>query len=121
MTQMLSQLPYLSQVERLEICESGEYPKPKDGSYMDTSQWLGLLHLFSALQSLYVSKGLVPIIAAALRELTKGRAMEVIPTLSSLFLEGLQPSGPAQEAISSFVATRQLSGHPVAVHDWVFE
>jgi hypothetical protein len=109
-----------SQVEQLEICESLAYHIRKDNLDMDAPQWLGLLHLFSALQSLYVSKRLVPLIAAALSELTKGRVMEVIPTLRNLFLEELQPSGPAQESMSLFVATRQSSDHPVAVHDWAY-
>jgi len=82
MTQILSQqLPDLFQVERLWICDSQEYPKPIDALYfMNTPQCLELLHLFGALQSLYVSKGRVPLIAAALRELTNGRVMEVINT-----------------------------------------
>ena len=75
--------------------------------------------MFSALQSLYVSKGRVPLIATVLRELAKGRVMEVIPTLRNFFLEEPQASGPTQEAIRSFVVARQLSDHPVAVHDWM--
>ena len=34
------------------------------------------------------------------------------------FLEELQSSGPAEEAIGQFVASRQLLGHPVAVSGW---
>ena len=85
---------------------------------MDTSLWLELFHLFIALQCLYVSAKLVAPVAVALQELTEGRTMEVLPALHSLFLEGLEPSGPVPEGIKLFVAARQLSDHPVDVQSW---
>jgi hypothetical protein len=85
---------------------------------MDSSLWLELFHLFIAVQSLYVTKELVPPIAAALQELGEGRTMEVLPALRNLFFEGLQPAGPVQKAMQSFVASRQLSDHPVVIQNW---
>jgi hypothetical protein len=67
------------------------------------------------LQSLYISKGLVPLIESALQGLVGGRTMEVLPVLRELSLEGLQPSEPVPKGIESFVAARELSGHPLAV------
>jgi len=42
----------------------------------------------------------------------------VLPALKNLSLttSDLSPSGPLKEAIEEFIATRQLSGHPVTVH-----
>ena len=50
-----------------------------------------------------------------LQDLCGDRAAEVLPTLDSLFLQCVQPSGSVQDAIQPFVTARQLSGHHVAV------
>jgi hypothetical protein len=113
------QLPLLSHIEQLGI--SLHHPtniKWIDNPDMDSSLWLELFHLFIALQTLYVSATLVAPVATALQELTEGRAMEVLPALHNLFLEGLEPSGPVPEGIKSFVAARQLSDHHVTVQSW---
>jgi hypothetical protein len=113
------QLPLLSHVEQLEIIQ---YPQANiewiDNPDMDSLLWLELFHLFIAVQSLHVSEKLVPPIAAALQEFTGERTMEVLPALSSLFLEGLGPSGPVKKGITSFVASRQQFDHPVAMQSW---
>jgi F-box-like len=121
-TQILSrQLPRLHHVERFEIREPG-YPLHRieweDDPDMDPSQWLELFRLLIAVQSLYVSERLVYRVAAALKELTGEMATEVLPALRSLSLEGLQPSGPVQDAIKSFVTVRQLTGLPVVIQPW---
>jgi len=121
MVQVFSQqLPILSHVERLELRESPwEYIRWKDDPDLDSLLWLELFHLFIAVQNLYVSEILIPLVAAAFQKLTEGVTMEVFPVLRNLFLEGFQPSGPVYETIKSFVAARQSSGHPVAIQDWV--
>jgi len=113
------QLPLLSHVEQLDVSQFHDsnidwIHNPN----MVSSLWLGLFHLFIALQRLCVSAELVPPVAAALQELKGERTMEVLPALHSLFLEGLEPSGPVPEGIQSFVAARQLSDHHVAVQRW---
>jgi hypothetical protein len=113
------QLPLLSNVQQLEIYQDRrENIEFMDNPDMDSSLWLELFHLFIALQRLYISKGLMAPVSAALQELTEGRTMEVLPALRSLFLEGLKPSGPVPEGIQSFVAARQLSDHHVDVRSW---
>jgi hypothetical protein len=112
------QLPLLSHVERLEIIRSPYARMRRDNPDMDSSLWLELFHLFIAVQCLCVSEKLVPPVAAALQGLTGERTMEVLPVLRRLFLEGLGTSGPIQEGIRSFVASRQQSDHPVAVQSW---
>jgi hypothetical protein len=113
------QLPLLSHVEQLEVFQySQENIEWIDNPDVDSSLWLELFHLFTALRSLRVSEKLVPPVDATLQEFTEGRTMEVLPALHSLSLEGLEPSGPVPEGIKLFVAARQLSGHPVAVQSW---
>ena len=67
------------------------------------------------MKDFYVSKEFARRIAPALEKLVGARMTEMLPTLQNLFLAGLQPSGPLQEAIERFVATRQLISRPVAV------
>jgi F-box-like len=113
------QLPLLSHVEHLEIYQDHMANiELMDNPDMDSSLWLDLFHLFIAAQSLRVSHKLVPPVATALQELRWERTMEVLPALHSLFLEGLEESGPLQEGIRSFVASRQQSDHPVVVQSW---
>jgi hypothetical protein len=113
------QLHLLSHVEQLEIIQSTSATiEWIDNPDMDPSLWLELLHLFIAVQSLGVSEKLAPPVTAALQELTGERTMEVLPALHSLFLEGLEPSGPVQEGIKSFVASRQQADHPIALQSW---
>ena len=108
-------LPVLSFVEQLSICEPRRASLSWRGD-MSSLQWLQLFLPFIAVRDLYVSEQLVPFATAALKELTGERSMEVLPALNRLFLERFQPSGFVQEAIEPFVSSRQLSGHPVAVH-----
>ena len=122
MTQIFSQqLALLSHVEHFEIREP-DYSLHRigweDDPDMDPSQWLELFRLLIAVQSLYVSERLVHRVAAALKELTRDVAMEVLPALRILSLEGLglQPSSESvQGAIKSFVTTRQLTNNPVTI------
>jgi hypothetical protein len=109
-------LPALATVEHFYIHKGG-YMSPRWQSDIENSQWLEVLHLFTAAGNLYLSKEVSPRIAPALQELVGGRTTEVLPTLQSLSLE-VQPSGPVQEAIGDFLAARQLSGHPIAVSSW---
>jgi hypothetical protein len=79
-------------------------------------QWLELLHPFSAVKDLRLSKSVASRVAQALRGLPAERVMGVLPALEIVFISGLQPFGPVREAISEFVDARQLSGHPVSIH-----
>ena len=108
-------LPTLSSVEQLSVCEPCRASLSWTGD-MSSFQWLQLFLPFIAVRDLYVSKQLVPFATAALKELTGERSVEVLPALNRLFLEGFQPSGNVQEVIEPFVSSRQLSGHPVVIH-----
>jgi hypothetical protein len=116
MTQILShQLRLLSHVEQLEI---REYTWVSEDLVIDPSLLLELFSLFMDVKSLYISGKLVATVAAALKELTKERAMDAFPTLCNLYLEGLQSSGFVQELINTFVASRQLSDQAVVAQSW---
>jgi hypothetical protein len=100
-------------VERLDICEM-KYNPTRWQDDIEDSQWLEVLHPFTAAKDLCVSREFLPRIAPALQEF----AGEVLPSLHNLFLEDLQSSGPVQGAIEKFVAARQVAGHPIAVSHW---
>ena len=82
---------------------------------VENTLWLELLLPFPAVKNLYLSKDFAPGIMAALQEII---GTEVLPSLQNLFVKGLEPLGPFQENIQQFIATRRLSGHPIAISDW---
>jgi len=110
----LSPLPNL---ERLEIFHSRE--SRRGGQLEDdieNLQWLELLHPFTSVKqlALYNNK-IVILVARALQELAGERVTDVLPALQSLVFIRSLGSGPTKKAIAQFVATRQISGHPVAI------
>jgi hypothetical protein len=109
--------PSVDMVERLYIYGS-QYLPSRWQDDIENMQWQEIFHLFTAVKYLYVSWNFTRCIAFALQELGRGRVADVLPALESLFLEDLQPSGPVQEAIRTFVAERQLLGHAVTVSNW---
>jgi len=120
-----SSLSLIPSLEHLYICED-KYTRSRWQDDVEDDQWLELLHPFTTVKNLYLSKGVVPRIAPALQELVGERLTEVLPALQGLWLEEPCPlglaehrlSGPVQEAIEKFVASRLLSGHPIAVSLW---
>jgi hypothetical protein len=109
-------LPPLSALENLYIYENPKSP-PDWRDDIENTLWLELLHPFSAVKNLYLSEEFVPRVAPALQELVGGRTAEVLPTLQNIFLEGRELP-VVQEGIATFVAARQLSGHPITVSLW---
>jgi hypothetical protein len=105
---------FISSLENLYIREDG-YPRLRWQDDIENAQWLELLHPFTALKNLYLSKEFTPRIAPVLEEVVGERVVEILPALQGLFLEEVNPAGPVQEAIEKFVAARQPSGHPIAV------
>jgi len=100
-------------VERLDVRSTHtSLAMPGD---LGPAQLLELFRQFSAVQSLYVSVNMNPLVVAALNESTGDRAEEVLPALRELFLERLEPSGLLWEAIQLFVTARQHSDHPMAI------
>ena len=120
-SQIFSEQPsLLSHAEQLELCENLALARTtwKTEPDMDSSLWLELFRLFTSVQSLYLSETLVPPVAVALQELSDEGTIGLLPALQSVFMEGLQPVGPEQKAIQSFVDSRRLSGHPVIIQNW---
>jgi hypothetical protein len=111
-------LPFLSTLKELYILEtkrSQTYWKDN----IENREWLELLHSFTAVKNLYLSKELAPLIGPALQELVEGRTTELLPTLENIFLEGLESSGHVPKGIGQFVAARQVfSSHPVTISRW---
>src|SRR5258707_15851464 len=96
--------------EHLYICDRFLPPHWQDD--IEDGQWLEVLHPFTSVKYLYLSRELTPSIAPALQELVGERVTEGFPALKSLFLQELTPAGPGEEAIGKLVAARQRAGHP---------
>jgi hypothetical protein len=105
---------FILAVKHLDIIWS---PWRLEDEVIENSEWLELLRLFTAVESLYISEEAVPRIAPALQELVVEGVAEVLPALETLTLD-VSTSGPIQEGIARFVSARQLSGHPVAISYW---
>ena len=88
---------------------------------VDDTRWLETFRPFTAVKDLYLHKEIAQCIAPALQELVEERATYALPALKRIFLEGLETSGPVEEAIGQFVAARQLLGRPVALSRWLTE
>jgi hypothetical protein len=84
---------------------------------IENSQWLEVLHPFTAVKDLYISQIFTPRVVPALLELVGETVTEVLPALQTVFFEEPLPLG-FQEEIGKFVAARQLAGHPIAVSRW---
>jgi hypothetical protein len=110
-------LPPLSTLEDLYIHEA-PYSLPSWQDNVENELWLELLHPFTSVKNLYLSKQFAPQIMTALQELVGFRTSEVVPTLQNIFLEELRPPEPVQEGFGQFVAARQAIGHPIAVSRW---
>jgi len=70
--------------------------------------------LFTAVNGLYLSKGIALRVARTLQGLTRESVVtDMLPSLRNIFVEELKPTGSVHvhEAIGQFVAMRQLSGH----------
>ena len=111
-------LPSFSVLEDLHISEQRRRQRHWQDN-VENTQWLELLHPFAAVKHLFLSEEITRRIVPVLQELVGGRATEVLPTLQNIFLERLEPSGPVQEGIGHFVATRQeVTSHLIAVSRW---
>ena len=112
----------LSPLPTLEDLYIDEYPYWRRAweDNIDNASWLELLHPFTTVKNLFLSKNIAPRVVPALHELVEGRTTEVLPTLQNVFIEELQPSesGPVQEGVGKLVAARQLTGHPIVVSCW---
>jgi F-box-like len=106
---------FIHMVERLVI-GGGHHSRLDWEDGIDDGQWLELLHPFTAVKNLYLSKEFAPRIAPYLQELVGRRTTEVFPTLQDIILDELHPPKPVEEAFEKFIAARQLSNHPVTIY-----
>ena len=104
-------------MENLYIDED-QYPRLDWKDDIEDSEWLDLLHPFSAVKNLYLSRQFAPRIAPALQELAGERTTEVFPALQNIFLQGFRSLRLVQEGIARFISARQLINHPVAISVW---
>jgi hypothetical protein len=106
---------FIPAVEHLYILENG-FSQLRWLNYVESSEWLDLLHPFTAAKDLYISPKIMPYLAPTLRELVGERVTEVLPALQTIFFE--EP-GRVLETIGPFITARQLAGHPIAISRFV--
>jgi hypothetical protein len=107
-------LPPISTLEDLYIVDREAIWKDN----IETALWLELLHPFTGVKNLYLSKTIASRIVPALQELVGDRTTEVLSALQRVLLEGHLAWGPVQEGIVQFVVVRQVAGHAIAVAPW---
>jgi len=85
---------------------------------MEDTQWLELLHPFTALKNLYLTGNFALHVFSALSELSGEKVTEILPVLQNLFMSpGYRLDRfRFRKAIKIFVVARRGSGHPVSVH-----
>ena len=107
-----------SSLERLDILIV--YAEPLWGYDMDSTPWLELLRPFTAVKDLYLDNRSLQQLTPTFQELAKEGAADVLPALRRFFVQNYEQSrdASAQGAFVSFIAARQLSGHPITVHNW---
>lgn len=89
---------------------------PSD-SDMDDAKWLELLRRFISVQTLELCYGAQICVVSALKGFSMESATEILPALGHLYLEERpRRSGWGREDIGRFIAARQCSNHPVALH-----
>ena len=101
----------LSYVAHLKFCESSRPATRLEGWQpvgMGDTEWPQLLHLFTAVRTLYIPEELSGQIALALEGVAREMVTDVLPALSLLYLEN-QPAS----SVETFVAVRRDSGRPV--------
>jgi hypothetical protein len=108
---------FIPAVEHLSVLEETHSP-PHWQDDIESSQWLELLHPFTSVKNLYLSKEFAPRIAPSFQELVGRRATQALPALEKLFFEEIHLSRRVGKAIGKFVAARRLSDHPIAISQW---
>ena len=100
---------FLLDVEDLRI-NVMQQSRQKDGSHI--GRWLTLLNLFRGVKWLHILGNLSTDIVHSLRL----RYKAVLPVLQGLYIPQPGPRHtPLREALVSFMTSRRLSGHPIAV------
>jgi hypothetical protein len=142
MAHVLSQLDtimILSNVDLLSVRLIPEPIGPQDDG-LDRAEWLELLRLFPAVETMFVYRAMTGYIASALDEIAEGVVTEVLPALHLLFLENDGDGRDGSEndhddasdnddeydsyyqyyekplgSTERFLSLRKLSGHPVTI------
>ena len=108
----------ISTSENLIVTIDSDNPQHFGQSDIEHSQWEEILYPFTNVKNIFLDEDVGLHITTVLQGLVIERVTQVLPTLLSLFIKGLQSAGPTRKAAESFVAARQRFGHPVAIHRW---
>jgi hypothetical protein len=111
-----SSLPPLSTLESLNI-EDDPHSPPRWKDDMAGTEWRDLLNPFVSVTELFLTRDIALRVGHVLQNLSMEEATEVLPEIQDIYLKGVEPFGPAQDAIGKFVAARQLAGHLVELYN----
>lgn len=86
----------------------------------EDNKWLELLRPFNKVESLYLSRGLVPCFASIFQGLAgdSERVTKELPDLQQIFVEETHLSESDQKAFQPFIAARQLFGRTITISPW---
>jgi hypothetical protein len=105
-------------VGHLSIRSSVDY-SPYD---MNSAEWLAFLRVFTGLKMLHIHGILAWQFSRTLKDISGEAAMDVLPSLQSLFLEDDDGDGRwLVESTRQFASLRQQYGRPVTIMDKPFE
>jgi len=114
-----SSFSLISTLEELKIVESDYLSSSHWKCDTDDTRWVELLDSFTAVKNLYLTDEVARRVCGALRDPSRERVTEVLPSLRNVFVNGSRSSFEhIEEAMRPFVAARQLSGHPLAISHW---
>jgi hypothetical protein len=107
---------FIPAVEHLHILERSGFSKLHWLDYVESNEWLDLLHPFKAAKDLYITPKIMLYLAPTLEELVGERVTEVLPALQTIFFE--EPR-LVLETIGPFITARQLAGYPISISRFV--
>jgi hypothetical protein len=108
----------ISALENLKVMVDSDNPQHFGQFDIDHNQWMELLLPFTNVKNIFLAEDVALHVITTLQGFCGEEVTQVLPTLRSLLIKGLQPSGLTQEAVESFVAAYQCFGHSVAIHHW---
>ena len=77
-----------------------------------------LSHRFTAVKNLFLDPNAAVHVADALATFAEESMTGLFPALQNIFFHEFPLLPPIQEAFLRFTAARQLTGHPVTLHNW---
>ena len=106
-----SLVPALSVVERLSLSFGDHDVSSEEHNEVDRNLWREVLRPFTSVKVLHMDDRLIRNLSSSLRAEDGEPALELLPQLKELIYFNTS----ASDAFTSFIQSRQMAGHPVAL------